>query len=366
MQPRLVLRIERDGQLLGSWTLQDAPLEMTMVDLGTGRVVARFTASADQAVPADAAGKGRPARWEGLDEVPVHAALQRLDGDDFTMPLPEPTDASLRDLPETEERPALPRSPAPEIARPVVPTRRAAAARTPTLVPDAGGRPGQGAGRPAALRAIDESLADEGTGLTGELIPDDDGGPARDVAPSHDELPVPPADDDEGGLTGELRTATTGLPDGARPTIPMEDDAGLTDRVSVSQRQAGGGTDPEYTPRARVSPPPRRPPVPRPAEVWSQKRGEWRSIGHLVPGQRVRTLGGWVRLAPDGRLVVRSGQNLEGSATLDDGRMIEIAKGEEFLALPPGSSVTLEVGDRGIYVRSEPLPTSPGDRAGRC
>ncbi len=360
MQPRLVLRIERDGQLLGSWSLQDAPLEMSMVDLGTGRVVARFTASAEILAMVDRPVTPPPPPRRGqLDELPVDAAVHRLDGDDFTMPLPEPTDESLRDLPETEERRVLPRSPTPNIARPVVPTRRGGDGLTSELQLVDDGLVDEGTGLTRDLQPIDDGLSAEGTGLTSELIPDDGRGG------SHDEMPVPAGADGDAGLTGELRTATVDLPDDARPTIPIEDEPSLTAKVERFRPRVASATDPEHTPRARISPPPRRPPAPQPAEVWSQKRGEWKSLGHLVPGQRVSTLGGWVRLAPDGRLVVRSGQNLAGTATLVDGRMIEIETSEDYLALPPGSSVMLAVGDRGIYVRSEPLPEHQGRAARR-
>ncbi len=117
--------------------------------------------------------------------------------------------------------------------------------------------------------------------------------------------------------------------------------------------------DDESTVTRRVpepTPAPARPQRPNPAEVWTQKRGEWRNLGPLIPGQRVSTLGGWVRLSPDGRLIVSSGQSLSGSATLLDGRMIPVEAGREPLALPAGSSVMLASGDRGLYVRSEPLP----------
>lgn len=333
MSTRLVLRIERNGRLLGSWSLGDEPLEMKMVDLATGAVVARFTASAEAL--------GMPG---GLDEVPH--ALPRLKDDDFTMPLPEPTRTGPGG-PPTEEAPRGPRA-----------LRNLASSRSP----------------PAEVTSYD--------GLTSELVDvepqevtddldlddlQDDGGSL-----SLDEVPVAlrrgaggrgagdrPTELTAAGLTGELRTATIDLP---RPTVPYEalpfDDPPSLTRPSPLPRASS--TDPEQTPRALVKPAPNRVAPPPPAEVWAQKRGEWKSVGHLVPGQRVSTLGGWVRLAPDGRLVVSSGTSLAGTATLIDGRMMEIAAGQDFLALPPGSSVMLAVGDRGIYVRSEPLPGSAG------
>lgn len=319
---RLVLRIERNGRLLGSWSLGDEPLEMKMVDLATGAVVARFTASAE-ALGVQAG---------GLDEVPH--TLPRLNGDDFTMPLPEPTRTGPGAFP-TEEAPRRPR------------TLRNLAS---------GARPPAGEvtacdGLTRELVEVEES--EESDDLDLDDLQDDGG------TLSLDEVPFRGVDDraTEVGLTGELRTATVDLP---RPTVPFGgqpfDDAPSLTRPSPLPRPSS--TDPEQTPRALVKPAPNRVAAPPPAEVWAQKRGEWKSVGHLVPGQRVSTLGGWVRLAPDGRLVVSSGSSLAGTATLIDGRMMEIAAGQDFLALPPGSSVMLAVGDRGIYVRSEPLPGS--------
>lgn len=255
MAPRIVLRVERDGQVLGSWSLNEQPLTMSMVDLGSGSVLARFTAA------------GPAAPTEGVDEIPF--ALARIEDDDFTMPLPEPTRSATGrneprggqgDRPDTQEGPRS--------------------------------RPGM------------RNLAQEtGDGLTAFLIPTDE----------------------ESTVTRRSPLPATSSPPAPAPAPPRP-------------------TEVESTAR------------PSPAEVWTQKRGQWRNLGPLIAGQRVSTLGGWVRLSPDGRLVVSSGGAMSGTATLIDGRMIEIEAGRENLALPPGSSVMLAAGDRGLYVRSEPLP----------
>ena len=97
----------------------------------------------------------------------------------------------------------------------------------------------------------------------------------------------------------------------------------------------------------------------RPAEVWVRRRNEWRNAGSLVPGQRVPMIGGWVRLDPDGRLVVCPGEAMAGSATLLDGRTVEIQSGQDAIRLPPGASVLLRSGEQGLYVRSEPVLEAP-------
>lgn len=95
-----------------------------------------------------------------------------------------------------------------------------------------------------------------------------------------------------------------------------------------------------------------------PAEVWVRKAGEWRSAGELRPKQRVTTLGGWVRNSKEGRLIVCAGERMSGSATLPDGRTVEISSGQDALSLPPGASVLLGDGEHGLYVRSEHLTYS--------
>ncbi|MCB9777138.1 MAG: hypothetical protein H6742_01075 [Alphaproteobacteria bacterium] len=361
MAPRLVLRIERDGQLLGSWSIGDAPLDMSVVDLTDGRTLARFQACAEQLHLHEPIGGP-------VDELPV--PLHRLEDDDFTMPMPEPT-ATGGELPPltTEEVP--------------LPTPRTARPRPVNL---------------AQLANIDESMLDDIGSLTAELVPmeeelfpvgDTDLGPRAeelealttgslapldgspvDEAPV-DEVPVAEVEErdtqpDVERLVSEEATA----PGGAARRLAQrnlaqlaaaDDEPSLTARIARPDREDTGkraSTDPEQTARSLVRPPVTRARRPQPAEVWAQKRGEWKSIGQLTPGQRVRTLGGWVRLAPDGRLVVSSGHDLSGTATLIDGRMLEIDRGQEFIALPPGSSVMLAHGDRGIYVRSEPLPSA--------
>lgn len=120
----------------------------------------------------------------------------------------------------------------------------------------------------------------------------------------------------------------------------------------VRQRRARGGL-PRHDATTECASRPVPVPRPAPAEVWVRKRGEWEAAGHLLPGQRVRFLGAKVRLATDGRLVITSGSDLSGSATLIDGRVVDIPTGQTGVSVAPGSSVLLRSGARGIYVRSE-------------
>jgi hypothetical protein len=81
---RLILKIRRGSKVIGSWSLGDEPLEMTIEDSSTGEILGSFLA------------KGQP---KGVDEVPLERT-GRLVGDDLTMPLPE--DTSSLDLPMAE------------------------------------------------------------------------------------------------------------------------------------------------------------------------------------------------------------------------------------------------------------------------
>jgi hypothetical protein len=88
---KLILQIRHNGELLGSWPLSEAPLEMGLVDGETGASVAVFTAVA----PLPAADADEEATL--IRESPV---LNRGVGDDLTMPIPEPT---IEATPATEE-----------------------------------------------------------------------------------------------------------------------------------------------------------------------------------------------------------------------------------------------------------------------
>ena len=111
-------------------------------------------------------------------------------------------------------------------------------------------------------------------------------------------------------------------------------------------------------PAGSRKPPPRRVDSVPPAEVWTRNASEWRTAGRLLPGQRTVVQDGWVELDDAGRLVVNPGPEMSGTATLVNGRTVEIARSSKRLRLPPGSSVILRGPGHGLYVRAE--PPSPG------
>jgi hypothetical protein len=300
---RLVLRIERGGEVLGSWPLDGRPLTMAIVEPGTGRVLGRFSASGAEPDEPDTAPS--PTDPGSHDEIPLVTAPARSDGDDLTMPLPEPTEQTeptadlMPDTAETEEQVLMAR------------VKRSRPRPIPNLASRPGGEPDLPTQEvPAPL--LDDDGDDEGTAdlLTDADMLEEDTGIQR--APSG-QL----AEEDEIDLEGlEDEPDTSGPEDRDRPTTFGE--------------------------------------VVPPAEVWVRRQSEWRSGGSLRPGQRAVARGGWVRLRRDGRLVVRPGPTLAGSATLLDGQSVEIARDVAPVELPAGASVLLRAGEYGIYVRSEP------------
>lgn len=93
MKKKLILQIRQDGALLGSWSLVDAPLEMSLIDSTTNQTLATFTAAAPVSVTT--------AADEEATLIRSSSDLMLYDiGDDFTMPIPEPT---LEATPATEE-----------------------------------------------------------------------------------------------------------------------------------------------------------------------------------------------------------------------------------------------------------------------
>ncbi|MEL6343943.1 MAG: hypothetical protein AAFV53_12490 [Myxococcota bacterium] len=92
--------------------------------------------------------------------------------------------------------------------------------------------------------------------------------------------------------------------------------------------------------------------APQPAEIWRRLDQSWSSDGVLAPGEKMSAYGGRFRLSRSGVLVVRCGPRLSGSATLPDGRAHALPSGEATHRLPPGTSVTLRVGEEGIYIRT--------------
>ncbi|MEC7946153.1 MAG: hypothetical protein VX265_01215 [Myxococcota bacterium] len=301
----LLLRVRRGRELLGSWRLDGAPIEMALIDEESGRVVGSFTAAGADREPEPETVITMP--MGGLDELPVAASTERLDGDDFTMPLPEameamePTADLIPEATATDEGELAARL---SLERPRPIPNLAARGAPPEASPQEA--PGSVGDHPTQEASPGDSAGhetDDGVG-----VPMAPGRPV--VGPPPAVAPPPEPDDLElEGLEDEP------LRDGMRPTTP-------------------GGTVAA-------------------AEVWVRRQSEWCSGGSLQPGQRAVSRGGWVRLRRDGLLVVRPGPALSGSATLADGSAVEIDKDMPPLELPAGASVLLRAGEHGLYVRSE-------------
>ena len=111
------------------------------------------------------------------------------------------------------------------------------------------------------------------------------------------------------------------------------------------------------------------PPLPASAEVWSKGGEGWKQKGVLRAGQRARMGSAFVQLDQNGDLLVSSGPDLSGTATLPSGMRQPVEPGADRMRLPSGSSVTLESETRAFYVRSDfvdrPLVEHSSSEAGR-
>lgn len=78
----LILELTQNGQKIGEWSLEAAPVEMRLKDAETGKLVAVFSAASAEFLPQQGE--------SNTDELPVPVSHRPL-GDDLTMPLPEAT-----------------------------------------------------------------------------------------------------------------------------------------------------------------------------------------------------------------------------------------------------------------------------------
>ena len=320
---RLVLRIERGGEVVGSWRLDDQPLEMVLHDEQTGEEIGRFVASA----PADSHDEVQP---------PVPS---RAPEDDLTMPLPEQSVS---------------------VPKPAV---ESSLDDGPTLV----------LRRPRNLaEALELAALEDEKSVELELLEDE-----KSVELELDETVETEADEDERSM--ELpapigvvrqaprfrgRTAAAGgarsVPRVARPAPPVPPVREVFDGPSLTEELVQAPPpDLSDAPSLTEESPRGSKPRPiwtlgvRPAEVWVLRNNDWISGGRLQPGQRARSRGGWVRLEQNGSLALASGPDLSGTATLPDGRTIPVPMNSEELSFSPGTSVLLRAEHHGIYVRSE-------------
>jgi hypothetical protein len=125
-----------------------------------------------------------------------------------------------------------------------------------------------------------------------------------------------------------------------------------TDEVPVPGLQEARSTGPEDLTLTHGHPSP-LPVLPASAEVWSKGRDGWKQKGVLRAGQRARMGSAFVQLDENGDLLVSSGPDLSGTATLPSGLRQPVESGADRLRLPSGSSVTLESETRAFYVRSD-------------
>jgi hypothetical protein len=381
-----VLRVERGGALLGSFALDAEPVEVVLVD-GDG-VLCRWVLPAAARRPEPPPRRAGPDGRAGLrvDE-PRPVGLDRGDGDDLTLPLPEPTETT-GGAPPTDEAPARPGPrPAPNLARP------------PLGTPPAGPRLFEPkeltlpAPEPTGARELSLPLPDDEDEDELSLPMPAPVAPARPLAPARaaPRPAIPPSPAPRAPASAPRPAPPRPAPPVApRPTAPAVLDPGASASRPASRPSTGDEED-SFTaaagfaaaraladaglraahpvegdagPPTTPGPGPlgvddfdlgEEPSAPRiaPAEVWVRRQSEWRAGGKLAPGQRAVARGGWVRFGEDGVLTVDPGPSLSGSATFVDGQTIDLAAGAAPRRLAPGASVMLRDGDYALYVRAE-------------
>ncbi len=332
-----LLRLERDGELLGEWRLGDPPLNMTLLDPETRRVVAVLTAS----VPDSAVDPVRPpssvvsqllaeAAREQVDATDDEDTLQRNRQfyDEQTAELP---DGPIDTAPVTTGEPQITE----EMSDRELPLRE-----LPRIDPD---RLDVSTTQDAP-RILDEPTASLmelplDTGSLPELSLDPELARTPSADPGLDEVPVVGGHGDPGPLVRHPGDDfTLPLPDHTGTVTSTEDFTGdLTGDVG----EVGDSLTADLIE------------VEGRAEVWARRKGEWVLKGNLVPGQRARMKEGSVKCLTDGGLLASTGPLMRGTADLPNGDQIQMMPDEAPHRFPAGTSVTLWNGDKALYVRSD-------------
>lgn len=409
---RRVLRVERAGKVLASWALDGEPLELSLVEEGSSAVICawRLRGAPDQRVdepslqrllraedddltmplpePTETTGGALPETEEApalpragkrpvpnlaRGPAPLPTGLPSLGlgparepERELTLPPPEPGPPE-RELTLPAPEPSID-EPSLSLPAPLAPPPRAAGATE--RAPGATGRGPAGAWRGgAAVPATRPStLASAGLSLRplGEGRAPAGASPRPRPPTGAPRAPLPPAPRPEGSAP---RAPLDPAASASRPAPPRAPAAparpsGFEGRVADEEESfTAAALEPgaaavglrDFDLGAELA----ELPAPKPAEVWVRRRSEWRSGGQLSPGQRAVARGGWVRFGEDGVLVVDPGPTLDGTATLLDGAVVELAPGSGPRRLSAGASVLLREGDYGLYVRAE-APAEPG------
>jgi len=386
--PGILIEIRQGGRLIAALPLAAEPIEMTLRDIRSGLPLGTLVA------------KGPT--LSGVDEQPV-PKLSRPPEDDFTLPFPERSEtvsALLADAgpeptgdlehtdPETETAEA-PRPAPPPRAQSVPNLARAQRIpdtdenTSPAVVPvsalpeHADEEPSRTVPRPTAVSGLPQrsapSRARQKTQRR-ERTQRQASSPRnertqRQAKPPRSEQ-THRADEAlrrEETLSAHLEDLSPGFGAGAEDTVGSLLVEATRSQVQREETLGAHLVDAAPSSRSRKVPPApkgsRKPPLRRlenvpPAEVWTRNASEWRTAGRLLPGQRTAVQQGWVELDDSGRLLVYAGPEMSGTATLVNGRTVEIKRNGQRVRLPPGSSVILRGPGHGLYVRAD--PPSPG------
>ena len=306
---------------------------------------------------------------QGVDEQPV-PKLSRPPEDDFTLPFPERSETMSARLDPSEREPTgdLDRTdPETETAEAPRPTPAPRAKSVPNLARARWGSDTDEDTSPAMVppstRQARQEAADEEPSRTIPRPTALSSMPMGREETLSGHLEAVPADEGSENTLGahlvESREDTVGslLVEATRAQMRNEETLGAH-LVEAPRKKQGRRMPP--APKGSRKPPPRRSNLDNvpPAEVWTRNASEWRTAGRLLPGQRTKVQEGWVELDDSGRLLVHPGPEMSGTATLVNGRTVEISRNSQRVRLPPGSSVILRGPGHGLYVRAD--PPSPG------
>ena len=359
--PGLLIEVRQGGRLVAALPLASEPIELTLRDIRSGLPMGTLVA--------------RGPTLGGVDEQPV-PKLTRPPEDDLTLPLPERSETISAKHSAKHSAVAAPKreltgdldhtDPETETAEASIEELGELSKLIPNLAdtrrtPDTRRTFDNDDATSPSIKTVARRQADEEPSRTRPRPTAVSGLPmGRSGPPSGYVDDVSTADlveDTLGAHLMDAREDTVGsmLVEATRAQLKSEETLGAH-LVDAAPARSKRHVPP--APAGSRKPPARRLSSVPPAEVWTRNASEWRTAGRLLQGQRTTVQQGWVELDDSGRLVVYAGPEMSGTATLVNGRTVEITRNSQRVRLPPGSSVILRGSGHGLYVRAD--PPSPG------
>jgi len=330
----LILRIEREGQLLAEWGLADGPLQIVVHDPVSDEEVLRLSATSGvlQETPAIAVVQMDD------EEEPAFVEAATVVADPDPDPDPEITDTLLAEE-SGQERPE-------------------GSVKTDEL-PDVGARALLSNAPPP------KEWEDSGDTLVGRLherAPVDTGGydeipHLENIEGASDDLSMPAPDGTGGDLSLPLPEATFGPVDDFTMPVPEHTDAEPSDVSIVDGGELTGSLVPDSQNADDVE---QFDSLTGALEdeivvlsVWLRRNGEWIGQGEMACGERAKLGGGHIRLVEDGTLEVATGPWLAGSITLGDGEQQALAPASPVQRVATAVEAMLWDAETALYVRAQ-------------